>query len=223
MDSYQYKKFTTSRNFLYSFIHVKPTQAVLGYILFLHGFPSSSYDWRHQIKFFEQKGYGIIAPDLLGYGESSKPLEIMAYTGKGMAEDVAELLKHEDVSEVIGVAHDWYITFALSVSLLVADINRGSFLLSRLVNYYPLLFTKLVFLDVGYVSPGHGLTEQTVQFVDAQIQQHMGFSCFGYFLFFNEEDAAELLDANVSSQYPSMNAEKLTCSDRFDTISHVLQ
>ncbi|KAH7314146.1 Alpha/Beta hydrolase protein [Rhexocercosporidium sp. MPI-PUGE-AT-0058] len=180
--AYPHSTFTTARSFTYSYIHIAPTTQTT-YILFLHGFPSSSYDWRHQIPYFQKKGYGIIAPDLLGYGGSSKPLDVGVYTGKGMAGDLHDLLVSVGVKEgVFGVAHDW-----------------GSFILSRLVNYYPEMFSKLAFLDVGYVSPGHGLTEQMVTFVDKSIKENMGFEVFGYFLFFNEEGAAELLDKNVES------------------------
>ncbi|KAG4420888.1 hypothetical protein IFR04_005972 [Cadophora malorum] len=184
----QHSTFTTSRSFTYSYIHIRPTtdsqsQTSKPYLLFLHGFPSSSYDWRHQIPYFQQKGYGIIAPDLLGYGGSSKPLDVKAYMGKDMAKDVYELLKSEGIEEnVFGVAHDW-----------------GSFILSRLANYYPQLFSKLAFLDVGYVSPGHGMTEEMVTFVDKSIKEAMGFEVFGYFRFFNEDGAADLLDKNAKS------------------------
>lgn len=107
--TYPTSTFATSLSFTYSYIHIKPTTQNT-YILFLHGFPSSSYDWRHQIPYFQKKGYGIIAPDLLGYGGSSKPLDVGVYTGKGMAGDVYELLKSEGVVEgVFGVAHDWYV------------------------------------------------------------------------------------------------------------------
>lgn len=84
MDSYSYSRFTTSRSLTYSYIHIAPSPEGPGeYNLFLHGFPSSSYDWRHQISFFQQEGYGIIVPDLLGYGGTSKPLETSLYNGKG--------------------------------------------------------------------------------------------------------------------------------------------
>ncbi|KAE9363041.1 alpha/beta-hydrolase [Stipitochalara longipes BDJ] len=182
MDLYSYSHFSTSRGLTYSYIHLLPVEVDRGYILFLHGFPSSSYDWRYQIAYFKKRGYGIIVPDLLGYGGTSKPLETSLYNGKGMSEDIKELLSYLEVDKVIGVAHDW-----------------GSFLLSRLVNYYPSLFSKLVFVDVGYNAPGHGLTEATVMYINSAVQSAMGYSVFGYFLFFNEADAAAILDAHPDS------------------------
>jgi soluble epoxide hydrolase/lipid-phosphate phosphatase len=107
MDSWTYTQFKTSRDFVYSYIHLPPTQG-RGYILFFHGFPSSAHDWRHQILYFHRKGFGIVAPDLLGYGSTSKPLDLGSYTGKGMSQDVREILKHEAIDPAIGVGHDWY-------------------------------------------------------------------------------------------------------------------
>lgn len=88
-------------------MHVAPSCDDKPYILFLHGWPSSAYDWRHQIVYFKEKGYGIIAPDLLGYGGTDKPTEVEAYRAKAMAEEVIELLNCEKVETVLGVGHDW--------------------------------------------------------------------------------------------------------------------
>lgn len=90
----------------YSYVYIaavarKPT------FLLIHGFPSSSYDWRHQIKYLSAKGFGVIAPDLLGYGDTDSPLEVEAYSTKRMSDHVAEILKRENVESVIGVGHDW--------------------------------------------------------------------------------------------------------------------
>jgi pimeloyl-ACP methyl ester carboxylesterase len=184
MESTTYSQFKTSRNFTYSYLHLLPTAGNEGnYLLFLHGFPSHSHDWHHQIKHFSKKGYGIICPDLLGYGATSKPSDLQAYTGKGMAKDIAGILQHENIEKVVGVAHDW-----------------GSFLLGRIANYYPSILSKLVFLDIGYTPPGVALTRDMVTKIDSSIQAGLGFSCFGYFLFFADKDAATLLDQNASSR-----------------------
>ncbi|TVY39008.1 Bifunctional epoxide hydrolase [Lachnellula occidentalis] len=182
MDSYPQYQLTTARGFTYNYIHVPASSPNSQTILFLHGFPSSIFHWRHQIEYFSQKGYGVIAPELLGYGRSSKPLDEQAYTGKGMSDDVKEILDHEKLGKVIGVAHEW-----------------GSFLLSRMANFHPGLFSKYVFVDIGYSPPGQGLTRKNVEFINAMVQQHMGFSVFGYFLFFDEKDAADLMDKNIDS------------------------
>ena len=75
--------------------------------------------------------------------------------------------------------------------------SRGSYLISRMANYYPSLFIKLAFLDIGYSAPGFNLDRNTINFVNGMCQQNMGYSVFGYFLFFDEEDAPELMNKHV--------------------------
>ena len=112
--AYTHSTYTTTRALTYSYVHTKPQSPNTQCILFLHGFPSTSRDWRHQISFFAAKGYGIIAPDLLGFGETSRPRELEMYTAKGMATDIVEIMVAEGVSVVVGVAHDWYVCDASS-------------------------------------------------------------------------------------------------------------
>ncbi|KIW24242.1 uncharacterized protein PV07_09970 [Cladophialophora immunda] len=180
--AYPRSTYTTARALTYSYIHIPPKLPNTQYILFLHGFPSTAHDWRHQISFFATKGYGILAPDLLGFGETSRPNELEMYSGKGMAGDIVEIMVSEGVGVVVGVAHDW-----------------GSFLLSRLANYHPERFSAYVFIDHGYGAPGNGLTTATVQQINSSTQTSLGFSIFGYFLFFDEEDAPNLLDDHSES------------------------
>src|ERR1700709_170274 len=80
-----------------------------------------------------------------------------------------------------------------------ASSTRGSFLLSRLANYHPERFSAYAFIDHGYGAPGRSLTPAAIQHINSAVQAKLGFSIFGYFLFFNEEDAARLLDEHVSS------------------------
>jgi pimeloyl-ACP methyl ester carboxylesterase len=91
----------------YSYVHIEP-QGKKPWILFLHGFPSASYDWRHQINFFRELGYGILCPDLLGYGGTDKPTDLEAYRLKKMSEEVVAILDAEGVDKVLAVAHDWF-------------------------------------------------------------------------------------------------------------------
>lgn len=44
-----------------------------GVILLIHGYPNTSYQWRHVITPFSKAGYRVIAPDYRGAGDSSHP------------------------------------------------------------------------------------------------------------------------------------------------------
>ena len=63
----------------YRYVHYSPRCHDKPYILFLHGWPDSSYLWRNQFEYFHRLGYGIVAPDLLGFGGSDKPANLSAY------------------------------------------------------------------------------------------------------------------------------------------------
>ena len=74
----------------------------------MHGFPSSSYDWKYSVAFFQNEGYGLIVPDLLGYGGTSKPADYMDYRASLMTKDVIEVLDKECAVNIVVVGHDWY-------------------------------------------------------------------------------------------------------------------
>ena len=109
MESLTTAKLTTTRDLTYTYVKTAPTQEGKPWILFLHGFPSSVFHYRHQISHFTKAGYGIIAPTLLGYGNTSKPTDYNVYSGKGMSQDIKEILTYEKIDSVIGVGHDWCV------------------------------------------------------------------------------------------------------------------
>lgn len=101
------KSTTLSDGTTYAYVCVAPSGPSKLTFLLLHGFPSSSWDWRHQIRALHAQGYGVIVPDLLGYGDSEKPEEVEKYAMKRMSGHVHEILEKEGVKKCVGVAHDW--------------------------------------------------------------------------------------------------------------------
>lgn len=87
-------------------------------LLFLHGYPSSSYDWRHVFDGFE--GHPLLAFDFLGFGLSDKPRDHV-YSLRGQA-DIAEALARRLGEEpVIMVSHD--MGSSVATELLARDIE----------------------------------------------------------------------------------------------------
>jgi pimeloyl-ACP methyl ester carboxylesterase len=72
-------------------------------VVLLHGFPQSWYEWRHIMPALA-KNYTVIAPDLRGFGDSSKP--ITGYDGKTTAEDIYQLTSQLGFNQILLVAHD---------------------------------------------------------------------------------------------------------------------
>ena len=58
-------------------------------VVLLHGWPETWYQWRHVMPALA-KNYTVIAPDLRGLGDSSKP--VTGYDGKTVAEDIHQLV-----------------------------------------------------------------------------------------------------------------------------------
>lgn len=79
--------------------------------LLLHGFPESKHSWRHQIPVLAERGYTVWAPNLRGYGGSSRPEGIAAYSLEHLTEDVAGLIDAARDRGIKGpttlMAHDW--------------------------------------------------------------------------------------------------------------------
>ncbi|MCP4223396.1 MAG: alpha/beta fold hydrolase [Actinomycetia bacterium] len=77
-------------------------------IVFLHGNPSWSYIWRHQIEAVTEAGYRAFAPDLVGMGMSDKPSEMADYTvARHVAWMRSLLFEQLDLNNITFVLHDW--------------------------------------------------------------------------------------------------------------------
>jgi pimeloyl-ACP methyl ester carboxylesterase len=74
-------------------------------VLFLHGFPETSYSWRRQLPALAKGGFRAVAMDLRGYGLSSKPPEVDAYRLTELVRDVAGFATQIGARQI--VAHDW--------------------------------------------------------------------------------------------------------------------
>jgi len=87
-------------------------------ILCVHGWPELWYSWRHQIAHFSQRGYTVAAMDVRGYGGSSKPHGIAAYTLRNLASDVAAVADALGGGKAILFGHDWGAPIVWTTSVL---------------------------------------------------------------------------------------------------------
>ncbi|SIN85540.1 Pimeloyl-ACP methyl ester carboxylesterase [Parasphingorhabdus marina DSM 22363] len=75
--------------------------------LCLHGFPELHYSWRFQMPLLAEMGYRVWAPNLRGYGGTSKPEGVRAYALDHLCADIAALIDASGAKEVTLIAHDW--------------------------------------------------------------------------------------------------------------------
>lgn len=96
--------------------------------LCLHGNPSWSYLYRHQIPIWLAAGDRVVAPDLIGFGQSDKPKKEGAHSFTWHRQVLLELVERLDLRRVILVVHGW--GGALGLTLPPAAPHRYAGLLA---------------------------------------------------------------------------------------------
>jgi pimeloyl-ACP methyl ester carboxylesterase len=76
-------------------------------VVLCHGWPELSYSWRHQIPALADAGFHVVAPDMRGFGRSSAPAEIGAYTIFDNVGDMVALVSALGEKQAVIVGHDW--------------------------------------------------------------------------------------------------------------------
>jgi pimeloyl-ACP methyl ester carboxylesterase len=90
-------------------------------IVCVHGWPELAHSWRHQIEYFSERGFQVAALNVRGYGGSSAPADIAAYTLKSLASDVAAVARTISDSPAILFGHDWGAPIAYHTALLYPE------------------------------------------------------------------------------------------------------
>ena len=85
--------------------------------LCLHGFPECRQSWRAQLPALAAQGWRAVAPDLRGYGDSSRPKGRGAYHLDHLVADVAGLFDALGARRRLLIAHDWGAVIAWAFAL----------------------------------------------------------------------------------------------------------
>ncbi|MGH2937600.1 MAG: alpha/beta fold hydrolase [Solirubrobacterales bacterium] len=76
-------------------------------VLLLHGWPETSYSWRHQLPALADAGYRAVAFDGLGYGRSSRPPHIHDYRVTELVAVAEGVVRELGAETATVVGHDW--------------------------------------------------------------------------------------------------------------------
>jgi pimeloyl-ACP methyl ester carboxylesterase len=85
--------------------------------LLLHGFPECRFSWRWQIPVLADLGWRAMAPDLRGYGQSSRPRHRTDYVIDRLVDDVAALFEAAGARRRLLIGHDWGAAIAWAFAL----------------------------------------------------------------------------------------------------------
>jgi haloalkane dehalogenase len=91
-------------------------------VLFMHGTPTWSFEWRHQIAGLSAN-HRCVAPDLLGFGLSDRPRNF-AYTPEAHAAAIAEFAERVNLGRFHLVVHDYGGPIALPLALRAPERMR---------------------------------------------------------------------------------------------------
>jgi pimeloyl-ACP methyl ester carboxylesterase len=104
-------------------------------VVFCHGFPESWYSWRHQLPVVAAAGFRAVAMDMRGYGGTSAPAAIDAYSLSHLVGDVVGTVNALGAQQAVVVGHDWGAPVAWYSALMRPDLFRAVVALS--VPYTP--------------------------------------------------------------------------------------
>ncbi|KAK7459584.1 hypothetical protein VKT23_009565 [Stygiomarasmius scandens] len=166
----------------YHYFIAPPAQWSKGWCILLHGHPGCSHSWHHAVPFLQEHGYGIILPDMLGYGGTDKPLDVHAYRASKVVESMDALLASVigEGQKVIAIGHDWGSTIAARLHLR----KQGR-------------VQALVMLSVPYLPPSP--TRFDCDAFNAFFRPQVGYDILDYFKFFSSPEAPALLTTKIDS------------------------
>src|SRR4029078_10925579 len=90
-------------------------------VVLLHGFPQLSYQYRHLVHALARAGYRAVAPDMRGFGDTTRPARISDYALQTLGEDVAALIDALGESKAHVLGHEWGAIVAAEAALSYPD------------------------------------------------------------------------------------------------------
>ncbi len=89
-----------------AYVHAGPAEAERTFLC-LHGEPSWSFLYRRMIPVFLKTGARVVAPDLLGFGRSDKPVREADYGFTFHRDYLLRLIERLDLQRITLVVQDW--------------------------------------------------------------------------------------------------------------------
>jgi pimeloyl-ACP methyl ester carboxylesterase len=91
-------------------------------VILCHGWPELSYSWRHQIPAIAEAGFHVVAPDMRGFGRTSVPADIDAYSIFDLVGDMVALVAALGEKRAVIIGHDWGAPVAWHAALFRPDV-----------------------------------------------------------------------------------------------------
>lgn len=91
-------------------------------VLLCHGWPELSHSWRHQLPAIAGADFRAVAPDMRGFGRTTAPQEVEAYSIFDLVGDMVALVAALGETKAVIIGHDWGAPVAWHAALFRPDI-----------------------------------------------------------------------------------------------------
>jgi soluble epoxide hydrolase/lipid-phosphate phosphatase len=109
-------------------------------VFLIHGWPDLAIGWRYQIPYLIELGCRVVAPDMMGYGETgappTPPNSLQLYGYKRASDDLADLAKQLGSPKIVIGGHDW-----------------GGMIAWRFAQFHPDLVSHIFCVCTPYTAP----------------------------------------------------------------------
>ncbi|POS85335.1 hypothetical protein EPUL_002291 [Erysiphe pulchra] len=120
----------------YEYLLGEPSGSIVDTIFLIHGWPDLAFGWRYQVPFLLSLGYRVVAPNMMGYSGTDAPESPEFYTLKRASDDLAALVSHLGLTNVVVGGHDW-----------------GGAVVYRFALRYPTLVSKFFVICTAFMPP----------------------------------------------------------------------
>lgn len=94
-------------------------------VILAHGFPDLGYSWRHQVPALVAAGFRVVAPDMRGYGGSTRPTDSTAYDVLTVGRDLTGILDVLGEDRATFIGHDWGAAVVWALAAAHPERVRG--------------------------------------------------------------------------------------------------
>lgn len=160
-------------------------------LLMVHGIPTNARLWRHVQALLDKKKYTTYAMDMIGYGQSSMPLDKFKHTLTNQAEVIKAVIEAMKLTgKVTLVGHD----HGGGASQIMASKYCGH--LHRLILVNPVTFDYWPVLEVEAVAGLAGAPDSVLEQMMPQVAGN-----FGVLLRMGSYDKIAFTDQNIKQNY----------------------
>lgn len=129
LPTHSYKFQSQGKNLTMNYMYLAPKDANLPVITLLHGKNFNGAYWQQTAEYIHDLGYGVLIPDQIGFGKSSKPVDYQ-FSFEALANNTHSLLESLNINSSIIVGHSMGGMLAARYSLLYPQSTKQLILIN---------------------------------------------------------------------------------------------